>query len=381
MSEQKDVSQDAEEPAPDSAPAPEKKAKGELASLRRITLIAIGVAALLFVYTVVADRMTPFASDARIQAFVLKVATELNGRVEAVGVADNSIVEAGEELFRIDATPFAIAVDQAKARLDQAGQNVNASTSGIEVAQARLEEARAAESNVRAQSARILELVERGVYAKAREDDAIAAIDAANATVKSAEADLARAREELGPQGENNPQVLDALASLQSAQYDLSRTKVIAPSRGVVTNLQLASGQTVNAGQPAMTFISDEDVWLLASMRENSLGVLKQGQRAEVVFDGRPGMIFNATVNSIGWGIATDPVDPATGLPKDTTATGWLTDPQRFPVHLDFDDADRPLGVRYGSRAAVIVYAQSNPIMDAIAWFRIRMIALLTYVS
>ncbi|MEL6197767.1 MAG: HlyD family secretion protein, partial [Pseudomonadota bacterium] len=305
---------EAEAPAETAgAPAPRER-RGELASLRRITLTALAIALILFVYAVIADRMTPFASDARVQAFVLRVATELNGRVEAVGVVDNSVVEEGEELFRIDATPFEIAVAQAKARLEQAGQSVDASTSAIEVAQSQLNEARANEANVRAQSARVLELVKRGVYAEAREDDAVAAIDAARAVVDSAQADLARAREELGPQGENNPQIRDALAALQSAQYDLSRTRLIAPSRGVVTNLQLAAGQTVNAGQPAMTFISDQDVWLVASMRENSLGVLADGQPAEVVLDALPGRVFPATVRSIGWGIANDPVDQATGL-------------------------------------------------------------------
>ncbi|MEL7348246.1 MAG: HlyD family secretion protein [Pseudomonadota bacterium] len=369
-----------DEAAVDTEGAPAKKG-GELASLRRITLTALVIALVVFLYAVVADRMTPFASDARAQAFVLRIATELNGRVEAVGVTDNMVVEAGHELFRIDDTPFRLAVDQASARLDQAGQSVDASTSAIQVAEAQVSEARANEANVRAQSARVLELVRRGVYAKAREDDAVAAIDAARATVASAEADLERAREELGPQGADNPQILEAIATLKNARYDLSRTRVIAPSRGVVTNLQLAGGQTVSAGQPAMTFISDEDAWLLASMRENSLGVLAPGQAAEIVFDTLPGRVFPATVRSIGWGIANEPVDPNTGLPKDTSATGWLTDPQRFPVILDFGEAEGLRGVRYGSRAAVIVYAQPNVVMDAIAWVRIRLIALLTYVS
>jgi multidrug resistance efflux pump len=363
------------------ADAPAPKPGGELASLRRLTLVALGVAAAVFLYSVIADRTTPFAGDARVQAFVLRVATELNGRVEAVGVSDNEVVEAGAELFRIDPTPFEIAVDRAKARLAQAGQSVDASTSAIEVAQSRLDEARANEANVRAQTARVLELVDKGIYAEARRDQAVSAIDAARAGVESAEADLARARQELGPRGADNPQIREALAALQDAQYDLSRTRVVAPARGVVTNLQLAAGQTVSAGQPAMTFISGEEVWLVAAMRENSLGVLAPGQTAEVVLDVLPGRVFEARVRSIGWGIADDPVDPATGLPKDRGAAGWLTDPQRFPVQLVFEGDERPRGARYGSRAAVVVYAAGNPVMDAIAWLRIRLIALVTYVS
>ena len=370
------------ETTPDDTKTSEASGGGTaLGGLRRITLIAIGIAMVFFVYAVLADRTTPFAGDARVQAFVLRVATELSGRVEGVGVEDNAIVEAGHELFRIEPTPFQLSVDQARARLAQAGQSVDASTSGIEVSQSRLEEARANEANVRAQSDRIFQMVDKGIYAQARGDQAQAAVDVARAAVESAQADLERAREELGPQGADNPQILDAMAALQSAEYDLARTKVFSPTRGVVTNLQLASGQTVSAGQPAMTFISADDVWLLASVRENSLSVIEPGQIAEVVLDTFPGQVFPARVRSVGWGIAGDSVDPATGLPKSTNSSGWLTDPQRFPVHLEFLSEARPVGVRYGSRAAVIIYARENAVMDAIAWARIRLISILTYVS
>ena len=85
---------------------------GELSSLRRITLVTVVLALVIFTYYVIADRTTPFTGDAQVQAFVLKVATELNGRIEVVGVTDNQIVEQNDELLRMDRTPFEIAVRQ-----------------------------------------------------------------------------------------------------------------------------------------------------------------------------------------------------------------------------------------------------------------------------
>jgi len=365
----------------DSAEASAPAGVDGMAGLRRATFLVLGVAALLFVYFVVADRTTPFAGDATVQAFVLGVTPEVGGRVISVNVRDNEMVEEGGELFSIDPEPFELAVAQAQARLDQAGQTVGADTAAVEAASARVEQARANEENVRAQTARVLELVAKGIYAKAREDAAVAAIKDAAAAVATAEADLQREREQLGPLGADNPAVLEALAALETARFQLSRTTLSAPGRGVVTNLQLAVGQTVAPGASAMTFISAQDVWLLASMRENSLGVLEPGQHAEVVLDALPGQVFPATVRSIGWGVAGQSMDPATGLPKASAAKGWLTDPQRFPVVLSFDQENLPFGARYGSRAAVIVYANDTLVMNAIAWARIRLIALLTYVS
>lgn len=358
----------------------EARATG-LAGLRKLTWWAIGIAGVFFVYFIIADRTTPFAGDARIHAFILRVAPEVSGRVRSVPVADNQIVETGDLLFELDPTPFEIAVAQAQARLDQAGQSVGASTASVDTAQAQLEEARANEINVRAQSARILELVDRGIYAEARRDEAVSAIERAEAAVEAAESELQKAKEALGPEGAENPQIQEALAALNDARYDLARRKLVTPSSGVVTNLQLAVGQTVNTGQPVMTFISADNVWIQASLRENSLNVVEPGQRAEIVLDTFPGQVFPARVGSKSWGIAGDSVDQATGLPKSTAQTSWLTDPQRFPVILEFDENDRPRGVRYGSRVAVIVYSDNSAIMNAIAWARIRLIAWLTYVS
>lgn len=358
----------------------EARATG-LAGLRRITWWAIGIAVVLFGYFIIADRTTPFAGDARVQAFIVRVAPEVSGRVRSVPVNDNQIVEQGETLFELDPTPFKIAVAQAQARLDQAGQSVGASTASVDTAQARLDEARANAINVRAQSARVLDLVEKGIYAEARRDGATSAVDRAEAAVEAAEAELESAKEALGPEGAENPQIQEALAALNDARYNLSRTKFATPLRGVVTNLQLEVGQTVNAGQAVMTFISAEDVWILASLRENSLSVVEEGNRAEVVLDTMPGRVFPARVRSKGWGIAGENVDPNSGLPKSTQQSSWLTDPQRFPVILQFDENERPDNMRFGSRVAVIVYANDSTIMNAIAWARIRLISWLTFVS
>lgn len=357
------------------------EAARDLTGLRRITLFAIVFVVIVFAYYVVADRTTPFSSDGRVQAFVVRMAPEVAGQVLNVDVVDNSRVARGDTLFRLDPTPFAIAVAEAQAKLAQVGQTIGASTAAVDVAQAALDEARATEVNVRAQAARVFELVKRGVYAVSRQDQATAELDEARARVVRSEADVARAREQLGPAGENNPQIQEAVAALDKARFDLSKTTVIAPSDGVVTNLQLAGGQVVTAGQPAMTFIGVTDVWLLAPIRENSIGVLAPGQRAEVVLDILPGRVFEATVSSIGWGIASGSVDPATGLPKPSTETGWLTNPEQFPIQLAFDSQNLPRGVRYGSKAVVMVYAGDNALMDAIGRLRMRLIAVLTYVS
>jgi multidrug resistance efflux pump len=349
--------------------------------VRRWTLIVLGVIVAIFLYSIIADRMTPYTSQAIVQAYVVRVAPEVPGRVLELGVTDNQRVKAGELLFKVDPEPYQIALRQAEARVDRVGQTMGANTAGVASAQERLIEAQAQRDNTVEQAKRILELVEKGVYAKAREDRAKAEIEAAEASVREAEAELEKAKEQLGPQGSDNPELREALAAVEKAKLDLVRTTLIAPSEGVVTNLQLTLGQFVGVGQAVLTFIDARDVWFSANFRENSLENIKPDAPVEIVLDVFPGRVFDGKVESVGWGVSQGSIDPATGLPKISAPIGLTRTPQRFAVRVNLEQKDYLPGMRLGSQANVIVYATGNPITNLIGALWIRLIALLTYVS
>ncbi|HEY8277945.1 MAG TPA: HlyD family secretion protein [Methyloceanibacter sp.] len=350
--------------------------------VRRWTLIVLGLIVILFSYSMIADRYTPYTSLATVQAFVVRMAAEVAGRVIEVNVVDNQRVKAGDVLFRIDPQPYEIALEQAQARLASVGQTLGASTAAVSSAQERLVTAEAMRDNAREQTARIFELVKKGIYSEARSDQATAQIDTAEARVREAEAELERAKQELGPQGAENPQIRDALAAVEKAKLDLLHTTVTAPSDGVVTNLQLTGGGFVAVGQAALTFIDATDVWINANFRENSLENMKSGDPVELVLDVLPGRIFVAKVQSVGWGVSQGSIDPETGLPKISEPMGLVRNPQRFTVRIEPKREDYiPGTVRYGSQANVIVYATDNSLVNAIGAFWIRLVAILTYVS
>jgi multidrug resistance efflux pump len=363
------------------AAAPPPSRRGD--PLRRWTLIILVLFVLLFGWTLVADRLTPYTSDASVRTFVVRMVPEVSGKIIEVAVHDNQIVRTGDLLYRIDPTPFRIAVERAEAKLATAGQAVGASTSAVDAAQAQLVQELAERTNVREQAGRVFELVRLGVYPKAKGDQAKSQLDAAEAQVQQAQASLEQARQALGPKGADNPQIREALAALEQARLELTHTILRAPGDGVVSNLQLNVGQFATAGQPAMTFLDARLVWLQAFLRENSLEYIAPGARAEVVLDVLPGRVLPARVESVGWGVGEGDVDPTTGLPKTRQGTGgWLAPAQRFPLQLAFETAGGPPhGVRYNARASVILYTGEHPIANALAWLWIRVISVLTFVS
>src|SRR5712672_800208 len=345
--------------------------------LRRAALIVVVVTILLFALSIVMERFTPSSSQAVVQAYVVRMAPEVAGRVIGVDVADNARVDAGQVLFRIDPRPFEIAVAEAQAQVEQIGQTLGASTAAVDSAQAKVVKETAELENVQAQTERVFELVKRGVYPASKADTA----RAARAVLTASQADLAKAREELGPKGADNPQLKAALATLERARLNLLYTTVKAPADGLVSNLQLATGQFIGAGQAALTFIDLSTVWVSADFKENSLEYMSTSDRAELVFDSLPGAVFKAHVESIGWGVSQNSVDPNTGLPTIKNATGWVRDPQRFPVRLIVDETPPRGSVRFGSQVNVVVYAGNNPVTDALGAVFIRLISILTYAS
>ncbi|UCI05654.1 HlyD family secretion protein [Mesorhizobium sp. B1-1-8] len=349
-------------------------------SSRRVALVVVLLTIALFALSIAMERLTPYSAQATVQAYVVRMAPEVAGRVIEVGVSDNARVTQGQTLFRIDPQPYELAVAEASARLERIGQSIGASTAAVDSAQARVVKAEADRDNVRAQFQRTKTLVDRGISPRAKLDDAKRAVDVAEATVTGAEADLSKAQEELGPQGADNPQLKEALATAERARLNLAHTTVVAPSNGVISNLQLSVGQIVGVGQSALTFIDSGTIWVTAAVKENSLEYLEPGDEAEVVLDSLPGMVFATRVESVGWGVGQGGVDLATGLPNIRNQSGWVRDSQRFPVRLVFTDGP-PRGVRFGSQVNVMIYASDNSAMNAVAYLWIRIVSVLTYLS
>ena len=100
------------------AGVPEPLAEPESRPVRRWALVVLGLCALLFVYHLFADRLTPFTTQASVKA-VVPISPEAAGLVTEVNVTDNMTVQAGEVLVRIDAERYRLAVAEAEATLAQ----------------------------------------------------------------------------------------------------------------------------------------------------------------------------------------------------------------------------------------------------------------------
>jgi multidrug resistance efflux pump len=340
------------------------------------------LAVLIFAWYLVADRITPYTSNVRVKAMVIDIVPEVSGQVAAVAVNNGQVVERGDLLVRIDPRPFQLKVDRARAALDLATQNVGAGSAAIEVAVAKLAAARINLGNVEAQTMRVLELESNGVVSKARGDNARATRDAAQSAVAAAAADLERARRELGDEGADNPQIREAVAALGEAKLTLEWAELRAPARGVVVDLVVTNGVFARAGSPLLTFASFEEVWVEAYMKENNIANIDIGDSAEIVLDLYPGRIFNGVVASITMGASDGTRD--SGLPSTPEVSGWMRDPQRFPVRIamtGYEVGSEVHDIRrmMNGQADIIVYTGENGFLNALGAAWIRLMSVISY--
>jgi len=352
--------------------------------VRRTTLVLLIVILLLMIWYLVSDRLTPYTASARLKAFVVPVVPDVSGYVLDIPIKKNQLVEAGDTLFQIEPRRFEFAVKAAEAELELAGQEVGASTAAVATATAALTVARARYDEAKAQGARIFALEKKGIVARAKGDEARGIISTTRAQVEAAEAELERAKQQLGSGGEaENPRIRLALSALEEARLNLERTNLKTHMRGFVGGLKIDEGTYVNAGQPAMTFISVDDLWVEAYMTENNLGRVEPGDKVELTFDAFPGQIFEGKIKSSAAGVSTGKKTDLGDLPTVEKKRGWLRDSQRFPVIIDVTnyqyDINRKGGVRLNSQVDVIVYTGENWFWNMMGKFWIRLMSWFSY--
>ena len=348
--------------------------------VRRVTALVLLVCVGLFVFYVMTDRFIPSTDMARVRGYVIPVTPLVSGRVVEVAVEPNDIVQAGAPLVKIDPEDYELAVQEAEQELVKAGQSVGAKTATVASAQAKVSDALANQAHIRTQATRILTMTKKGIVPKAEADKTRAALASAKAQVESAQANLDQARKQLGADGKENSVVKSALLKLQKAQLDLERTIIRAPAIGGVSNFRLDEGFYARAGQPLLTFVSGEDVWIDAYFRENSLGNMIVGDEVEIVLDYAPGRVFKGKVASIDWGISWGQSEQAGQLASVDAQTGWLRQTQRFPVTIRFDDDTARGFRRVGGQADVIVYTQDSSVLNIFGRLWIRFISWMSYV-
>jgi len=146
-------------------------------------------------------------------------------------------------------------------------------------------------------------------------------------TVAATDADQGiLSRVEIGP----SPAIADARKRYVLARLDRSNAEIRAPASGRVLATAIRPGDLVSAGQPLVSILDSDDLWVMARFAPRDFAGLRLGQRARVMVGLRH---------------------------LDATVTGFVTAEE--PVLLEFDTRPHP-GLRPGMHVAATVRADAG---------------------
>ena len=150
---------------------------------------------------------------------------------------------------------------------------------------------------------------------------------------------------------EKHPKFAEAKTALDAAMMDLRRTRVSAPSAGVVSNMKLQAGEHVESGAPIFGLIKSGPIWIEANFKETQLTHMRVGQPARALADAFPEQPVSAVVSAIA---------PATGaefavLPPQNAIGNWVKVVQRIPVLIQVEAAPAQAPLRAGMTVTVSV--------------------------
>ncbi|MFI4917025.1 MAG: efflux RND transporter periplasmic adaptor subunit [Phycisphaerales bacterium JB060] len=263
-------------------------------------LITLGVAAAIGLVQVggpqgLRDRLTPETGPTRVVVeparrgdlrrtinapgaiepkHMVQISAEVSARIVALPFAEGDFVRKGDVICRLDSIDL-------EARLDAAESRVRSQESQLDGARAELELAQL-------ELGRLQELLDTKDIAKAEYDAANTRALQARSSVAGIEAGIEAAR-----------------ADVRAAKRDLENAVIASPITGRIVNLPVEVGETVlgtfnNQGSLIMEIADLGTMLMQARIDETSVGLVREGQTADVRLLAYGDRVFEGMVERVG---------------------------------------------------------------------------------
>ncbi|MFT4046380.1 MAG: HlyD family secretion protein [Solimonas sp.] len=327
----------------------------------RIVLFGAGIVAAVaagLYYFVFGGRYVS-TDNAYVKANMVNVSADVSGKVDRIYVRENQPVRAGDPLFRIDPAPYEVAVQQAEAALMQSRTAIEALKATYAQKRAALQSAQADLTYRQTDYERARTLAQLGASSKSTLDAAVNALEVARSDINAAQHEMGEVRAQLDGNPdivvEDHPSYKAALAALDKARLDLTRTEVRTPIAGIASKVPEVGGYVL-PGLPVLSVVDASGPWVEANLKESQLENVRPGQTVEIDVDAYSHTQWQGTVQSIG---------QATGaefslLPPQNASGNWVKVVQRVPVRIAITHMkDEPV-LRAGMSTEISIDTQSG---------------------
>ncbi|HSS86405.1 MAG TPA: HlyD family secretion protein [Reyranella sp.] len=346
-------------PAAAAPPPPAATALGPVAKSRLRRLVTVGgTLLLLFILWETFTFFVAYTDDAYVRSDLVAVAPEVTGRIIAVHVVDNQTVKKGDKLISIDPVPFQLDVNTRQAQIDEAASLLKVAQEQLSTANEALIAATSTHTYAVEQQARFAVLAASNNAPRAELDRYNDELRRATAEMNMSQVAIAKAQTSINA----HQAALDvAKAEMATAQWRLSRTEVVSPVNGTITNLTTRPGDTATVNIP-MIGIVDADAWrIMANYKQYYVRSFEVGGEAWVWLDSAPWHFYRAKITGIARGFSRDPQMPML-LPYVAPTTDWIRLQRRIPVTIVLVDPPPDAKLYMGADARTVIFPRGGTV-------------------
>jgi HlyD family secretion protein len=222
------------------------------------------------------------ASNGRLEAKQVDIATKYQGRIAEVLADEGDTVDAGQIVARMDTQPLEAQLRNAEAKIREEEDNQRTAQADVVVKQAEF-------TYADKQYKRSKELVSGGAVSQQEADVDLARMQASQAALLGAKAQAVRTQNAIDA----------ATAEAERLKAEIEDSVLKAPIRGRVQTRLAEPGEVLPAGGKVLTLVDLSDVYMYLFLPATIAGRVALGSEARIVLDAAPEYPVKAVVSFV----------------------------------------------------------------------------------
>ncbi len=326
-----------------------------------IVLLLLTIAGIIWMGWI---RHIAYTDDAYVEGNQVYVTPLRPGFITAIHTDDTFLVKKGQLLIEMDESDAKIALDRSREKLAQITRQVCQLFHQVFAYQADIEVRKAQFIKASQDYEHRAGVIEAGGVSLEDFEHAAAALSEGYYSLQMTKVLYQQALSAVqGTSIRYHPLILAAADELREAWLQHYRCKIYSPVEGLVAQRKIQVGMWVPAGQPLLSVIPMDQIWLNANFKETQLRHMRIGQQVkvtsdlygdDVVFHGRIVGLPGAAGNAFSL------------LPPQNLSGNWIKIVQRLPVRVALDSYEmerHPLRIGLSMEATVDLRDQEGMLL------------------
>ena len=320
----------------------------------------------LLIYWLLILRFEESTDDAYVNGNQIVVTSQIFGFIKSIYADETDVVQEGQILVALDLTDQKIAFEEAKHQLADTLRQTVRLFERVPELQAEKKIRETEKKRAWQDFTHRKNLQDGGAVSIEQFEHADAAYLASQEAVTQVEHQLQAALAEIEKTTIlTHPRVEEAKERVRRTFVDLQRCEVQASSHGMIANRLAQVGESVNPGDPLMSLVPLDQIWVNANFKETQLENVRIGQPVTMTAD-----LYGCDVAYHGKVMG---LWPGTGsifsvLPPQNATGNWIKIVQRLPVRISLDPEEikqNPLVLGLSMQVTIDTHDRSGSMLSS----------------